>query len=311
MDRARSRRPEFELPITSVRALCRLCHLLNGNPLAIQLAAAPAHYLAIDQLLEYIGNRSVQPREPTYLVNPGAHTLEAVIQWSYGLLSAREKLLLHRLSEINAALELAEAERVCADPPNSLLNASRPQMASRDVARLMQSLVSRSLVACAETASATRYSVSPSVLWYVNERRGEHQDGAWTAARRVGGAAPAAPTFAVVQTYSHRMSTPQPSDRDGDEVGNPVEQSHGGPANGIAPIKVPAAFRVRRQASHDRALAEALDLMGRSALDRRDLRSAEEYFGQSLALWHKLGDDLRAVDTLDSMARLASSNDMG
>ena len=65
------------------------------------------------------------------------------------------------------------------------------------------------------------------------------------------------------------------------------------------------ASGVPRHKSHDCTTADALDSMGKSALDRNDLTSARVYFSESLALWRKLGDTEHTASTLESMAILA------
>ena len=123
-ERALAAAPGFALTPENAGAVAELCRSLDGIPLAIELAAARARTLTVDQIrmrvadrfgLLTLGDRSAPPRQ---------RTLRAAIDWSHDLLSQREQVLLRRLSYF-AGWSVEMAERVCADelvPAGSVLD---------------------------------------------------------------------------------------------------------------------------------------------------------------------------------------------
>ncbi|WP_138731845.1 AfsR/SARP family transcriptional regulator [Modestobacter excelsi] len=109
--RAATARPGFVLSEGNAAAVATVCRLLDGLPLAIELAAGHAAALSPAKTAELLADR-------LRLDGPGQgrHAgLRATIDWSYGLLSAGEALFLDRLSVfrgpfvIDAAVEVAGA----------------------------------------------------------------------------------------------------------------------------------------------------------------------------------------------------------
>jgi class 3 adenylate cyclase len=93
-----------------------VCRRLDDMPLALELAAARAKVLTVDQILErlsqrldlFTGGRDADPRQ---------RTLRATIEWSHDLLSEDEQQLFARLAVFAGGATLEAAEAVCdADP---------------------------------------------------------------------------------------------------------------------------------------------------------------------------------------------------
>jgi predicted ATPase/DNA-binding CsgD family transcriptional regulator/tetratricopeptide (TPR) repeat protein len=114
-DRAVSVQPDFALDSVgaSARSVAAVCRILDGLPLAIELAASWVRVLSIEQItsrlddrfqLLSIGERTAPPRQ---------RTLRAAIDWSYDLLTEPEQILLRRLSAL-AGCTLEMAEQLCA-----------------------------------------------------------------------------------------------------------------------------------------------------------------------------------------------------
>jgi predicted ATPase len=122
--RARAAQPDFE-PGEHVD---ELCEQLDDLPLALELAAARASLLSVEQLLERLGDR-------LDLLRGGRdaelrqQTLRATIEWSYELLEPDERKLLAALSVFRGGWTVEAAE----------------QVAGAEL-QLMQSLVDKSLV---------------------------------------------------------------------------------------------------------------------------------------------------------------------
>jgi predicted ATPase/DNA-binding NarL/FixJ family response regulator len=161
VERARAARPEFTLTALHAPAVVRICHRLDGIPLALELAAARVTALSVAQIADRLddrfslltgGNRTALPRQ---------RTLRATVDWSYGLLSGQERALLRRLAVFAGGWSLEAAEVVCAGEG----------LDSSEVIDLLQHLVDRSLVVAEEHADGTnRYRLLEMLQQYAQER---------------------------------------------------------------------------------------------------------------------------------------------
>jgi predicted ATPase/DNA-binding CsgD family transcriptional regulator len=133
--RARAARPGFGLTAANAAAVSTVCRRLDGVPLAIELAAARARTLSVEQISDRLartfeflalGDRTAPPRQ---------QTLRAAVAWSYDLLARPEQLLLSRLSVFHG-WTLYMAEQVCAD---QIIPAA-------DILGLLAALIDKSLV---------------------------------------------------------------------------------------------------------------------------------------------------------------------
>jgi tetratricopeptide (TPR) repeat protein len=97
VERAAQVSPDFLLAEENTPAVALICQRLDGIPLAIELAASRGRVLNAEQIAARLdhtfrlltgGSRAVLPRQ---------QTLKATIDWSYDLLSPKERLLLQRL----------------------------------------------------------------------------------------------------------------------------------------------------------------------------------------------------------------------
>ncbi|MGY1619549.1 BTAD domain-containing putative transcriptional regulator [Geodermatophilus sp. SYSU D00691] len=136
-DRAAAVRPGFALTAANADDVARVCRLLDGLPLAVELAAGHAAALSPAKIAEVLGDRLRLVGEGDGAA--GRHAgLRAAVEWSYGLLSDEEAAFLDRLSVFAGPFLLEAAVEVA--------GAGLPT----DGLRLLLSLVRQSLVAPAE-----------------------------------------------------------------------------------------------------------------------------------------------------------------
>ncbi len=176
VERTRTARPGFVLNEANATQVSRICQRLDGIPLAIELAAARARVLQIDEIAARLddtfrlltgGSRTVLSRH---------QTLRASIDWSFNLLSAEERALFLRLSVFAGGFTLAAAEAVCADAGT---------LHRGTILDLLGQLVDKSLVIPFEAApesggpseSETRYRVLETIRQYARERLHDLGDG--------------------------------------------------------------------------------------------------------------------------------------
>ncbi len=114
IQRVQAYQPNFSLEQQS-EAVVELCRLLDGIPLAIELAAPWLQVLTAAQLTQRLrGQLSLLTAEHRYLPDR-QRTMQASIAWSYDLLAATEQRLLRRLAIFSGGWDLEAAEVVCTD----------------------------------------------------------------------------------------------------------------------------------------------------------------------------------------------------
>lgn len=115
-ERAAAAVPGFALTAENEAAVVRLCHRLDGIPLAIELAAARLRVLSIDDLVSRLDDRFAMLREGSRNMPERHRTLQALVDWSYDLCTPAERLLWARASVFAGGFDTEALEEVCADP---------------------------------------------------------------------------------------------------------------------------------------------------------------------------------------------------
>jgi predicted ATPase/DNA-binding winged helix-turn-helix (wHTH) protein len=88
----------FELADQDAPLICELCRRLDGNALAIELAAARVHLFGLRGLVAHLDAHVLQLKQGRRGVLQRQQTLESMLDWSYQLLAPTECLVLRRLS---------------------------------------------------------------------------------------------------------------------------------------------------------------------------------------------------------------------
>jgi predicted ATPase/DNA-binding XRE family transcriptional regulator len=161
VERANAVRSDFVVTNRNAAAVARICHRLDGIPLALELAAARVRGLSVEDLAARLddrfrlltgGNRTALPRQ---------QTLKATIDWSFELLSGVERALFARLSVFAGDWTLEAAEAVCGG--NGI--------EQEEVLDLLLHLVEKSLVGAEEdTAGTRRYRLLETLRQYGREQ---------------------------------------------------------------------------------------------------------------------------------------------
>ena len=113
VQRMQARHPSFTLTETNKETVVRICHQLDGLPLAIELAAAQVKLFAPDQMLPHL-ERGLKSLRDTSRDKPlRQKTLWDAIDWSYQLLLEPEKVIFRRLAVFGRVLSLEAADAVC------------------------------------------------------------------------------------------------------------------------------------------------------------------------------------------------------
>jgi predicted ATPase len=134
--RARAARPGVELLPAVVD---RLCAQLDGLPLAIELAAARTRVMSVAEVERRLADRFALLRGGSRTAPERHQTLEAVIDWSWNLLSPDERDALRLLSAFQDGFGLEAAEAM---------------LGAADALAIVESLASQSLLTVTEPAVA-------------------------------------------------------------------------------------------------------------------------------------------------------------
>jgi non-specific serine/threonine protein kinase len=107
--------PRFRVNNENAAALAEICSRLDGLPLAIELAASRIKVLSVEKIYEKLDDRFKLLTGGKRTALPRQQTLRALIDWSYDLLSEKEKILWSRVSVFTGGWTLEAAEEVCSD----------------------------------------------------------------------------------------------------------------------------------------------------------------------------------------------------
>jgi predicted ATPase/DNA-binding CsgD family transcriptional regulator/Tfp pilus assembly protein PilF len=160
LDRAAAVRPGFALSLDNAGAVIRLCRTLDGMPLAIELAAARMRALSAEQVAARLDDRFRLLASGDRTAPPRQQTLQAAVDWSHGLLTDGEQILLRRLS-VFSGWNLQMAEQVCAGG----------EVPAEHVLDLLAGLIDKSLVVLdGEVDGIARYRLLDTIREYAAGR---------------------------------------------------------------------------------------------------------------------------------------------
>ncbi|MFI9489308.1 BTAD domain-containing putative transcriptional regulator [Promicromonospora sp. NPDC052451] len=161
-DRAAAVRQDLVLDESTLDTAARVCRVLDGMPLAIELAAARLRTMTIDQLADRLDDRFRLLTGGSRTAMPRHRTLRAVVDWSWEPLTDAERAVLRRLAVFWGGASLEAAEEVC----------SGGAVAPEDVLDLLTALAEKSLVV-ADGAGAPRYRLLGTIKEYAAGRLAE------------------------------------------------------------------------------------------------------------------------------------------
>lgn len=159
VERAAGHQPDFHLSSENSEAIATICRRLDGIPLAIELAAARIPLLGVAQIAERLNDRFRLLRSNVRSALPRQQTLQALMDWSYDLLTPAEQAMFRRLAVFAGGWTLEAAEAVCTDPS-----------AGEEALDLLGRLADKSLIVVHQTADGVRYGFLETILAYARQR---------------------------------------------------------------------------------------------------------------------------------------------
>ena len=145
-------------------AVIRICHRLDGLPLALELAAARTNVLTVQELAETLESELNILQAP----GPGGaqQLVDAMVGWTYQRLSSTEQLIFERLSVFGGSFSRAAVAEVCGTGLSEI-----------EVVDVLSSLVSKSLVVRQDEGSTqARFRLLQLVRQYARSEFALHPD---------------------------------------------------------------------------------------------------------------------------------------
>jgi predicted ATPase len=173
MERAAASGYGAELRDIDAPIVARSCRRLDGIALAIELAASRVGSLGIFGTAELLDNRFGLLWQGRRTALPRHETLNAMLDWSYSLLSDREKLVLCRLSVFVGGFTLQAAGFI----------ASETEVDESDVIDTVASLVAKSLISTAVINETTYYRLLDTTRAYAAAKLASRREAARIARR--------------------------------------------------------------------------------------------------------------------------------
>jgi predicted ATPase/DNA-binding SARP family transcriptional activator len=148
----------FRLTNQNAQAVVEICRKVDGIPLAIELAAARVDVLQVEEILRQLQDSFALLASDSIAILPRHQTLQASMDWSWGLLTVPERTLLQQLSVFAGGWTLETAQAVC----------------DGDVLGLTSALVKKSLIVVNQVAGReTRYRFHEIVREYALRKLSE------------------------------------------------------------------------------------------------------------------------------------------
>lgn len=158
--RASEANPDFRITDDNVDRVASICRRLDGLPLAIELAAARLSTMGLGELEGRLDDRMTE-LDAGQEGEPHQRTLGGTVQWSYDLLTSEEREVYRSLAVFRGGFDVGAVEAVSG---------------SADAVRVLDSLVTQSLVSVDHTRTPVRYRMLEPIrqhAWNLADRHGE------------------------------------------------------------------------------------------------------------------------------------------
>ncbi len=317
VERATQVHPSFRLTAQNAESVLGVVQDLDGIPLAIELAAARVRTLPISEIQSRLHDRFRLLTGGSRTALPRQQTLRALIDWSYDLLTEREKSLLLRLSVFAGGWTQAAAEAVCANsrdlkvPGESRQNKNSSVLMADEVLDLLTALGDKSLVVYEEQDEGPRYRLLETVRQYARDRLLESGEAAAYRSRHRDF------FLEMAELADHELKGRDQGqwltrlEREHDNLRQALSLCLEDGEGGESGLKLGAAlqrfwqirghFNEGRETltallalpetqQHTKALGDALNAAGRLAYAQGDYASARPLLEQSLAIGRELGE---------------------
>jgi predicted ATPase/DNA-binding SARP family transcriptional activator len=161
VDRATSVEPSFRLT-GQEHDVAEVCSLLDGLPLAIELAAARVKLLSMDRVIDGLRTNLDLLATSASVVPERQRAMTTAIRWSYDRLTPDQQLVCDRLTLFERGFTIEAVEAVCSDVP--------------EVVEALASIVDARLVRATPSRADVRFVALGTVRAFARERLLARQD---------------------------------------------------------------------------------------------------------------------------------------
>ena len=156
VERARASGSSLDLDDANTALIATICRKLDGIPLAIELAAGRVEAFGLQQTATLLEQRLALPWQGQRTAPPRQRTLQATLDWSFGLLSEHERGVLLQLAVFIGHFTLEAALAVV----------NRPAADQSLVVGVIDSLVAKSMLAVRPAGAMMRYGLLDTTRAY-------------------------------------------------------------------------------------------------------------------------------------------------
>ena len=175
VERASAGVPGFALTRGNASAVVDICRRLDGIPLAIELAAARVAVLSPQEIATRLGDRFRLLTGGRRTAVPRQQTLQALIDWSWDLLTDTDRMLLRRLSVFAGGWTLAAADAAAGDGSGDT---------ALETLDGLERLAARSMISV-DRGVVTRYGMLETIRQYARDRLLQSGEGPAIRARHL------------------------------------------------------------------------------------------------------------------------------
>lgn len=171
-ERAAEAVPGFELDDDNQQAVAQICRLLDGLPIAIELAVGRLRSMSAQQILDRLDNRYLLLTRGSRIAPSRQQTLQLSVDWSYDLCTTDEQQTWTRTTVFAGSFELDAAEAICqtTDSPADFIDT-------------LAQLVDKSILIHEQSGPVVRYRMLDTLRDYGRSKL--HARGEDTALRRL------------------------------------------------------------------------------------------------------------------------------
>lgn len=159
IERAHAAGARLHITDPEARLIADMCQKLDGLPLAIELAARRVGSHGLEQVSTLLGERLTRLWQGSRMAPQRQRTLQATLDWSYGLLSEQERKVLRQLAIFVGPFTLDAILDVITDLP----------LERSDVFEVIDSLVAKSMLVTRPIGAMMRYRLLDTTRAYVLE----------------------------------------------------------------------------------------------------------------------------------------------
>jgi predicted ATPase/DNA-binding CsgD family transcriptional regulator len=173
VERANAALSDFAVTETNREAVVEICRELDGIPLALELAAVRLRVLSAQELAKRLDDRFRLLTGARKAETRRHETLRALIDWSFDLCAADERLFWARTAVFAGSFDLEAAEEVCCGQG----------LDDEDVVQLVSQLIDKSVILKEEHSTGVRYRLLETIRQYGLERLAESGEEEWLRRR--------------------------------------------------------------------------------------------------------------------------------